>query len=377
MASPAPKHKHNFFLRLDSGAVIGPAHVFGIKDGDPDRCVYLSVHDAHKRGLVGPAEVARLESLVQSARLMAKRQAEGNAGTAPPKKRIKKEHAEAPAPALPDEPSGQPRFYRKCMDILDQVIQDMGKDADIFMKPVSKELVPDYYNIIREPMDLGTIRDKLKKGSYSSPKEFAEDMRLIWKNCKLYNKKGDFVERLGDRASMLFENLWAMSGFANEARQPRTTAGLAAPKYDPGPIAVKSEKPKEVKAEKPKAKSKSSHKKSTGGGHASGKAGGGTANTAPTPVHEQGEPDEDRPMSKEQMQFLVEGLSSLDQDVLESVIYIIKENSNNFQYKEGEEIELDIGELNNKTLWKLEKFLKEHKEKAGEGSPETRVFVNK
>ena len=87
-----------------------------------------------------------------------------------------------------------------------------------------------------------------------------QDMRLVWKNCVLYNKKGDFVERLGNRASLSFENQWAMSGFAEEARSKRATAGLAAPKYDPGPITTKSEKPskpKEVKtekAQKPKAK---------------------------------------------------------------------------------------------------------------------------
>ena len=52
--------------------------MFGIKEGDTDRPVYLPVHEAFNRGLVGPSTVARLESLVNSARLMAKRQAEGN-----------------------------------------------------------------------------------------------------------------------------------------------------------------------------------------------------------------------------------------------------------------------------------------------------------
>ena len=81
---------------------------------------------------------------------------------------------------MPEEPSGQPPFYRKCLDILEQVIQDLGKDAEVFEKPVNEALVPDYYTIVKVPMDLGTIKDKLKNGKYSHPKEFAEVSHQWW-----------------------------------------------------------------------------------------------------------------------------------------------------------------------------------------------------
>lgn len=32
--------------------------------------------------------------------------------------------------------------------------------------------VPDYYDIIKEPMDFGTMRKKIKKGSYITVEEF-------------------------------------------------------------------------------------------------------------------------------------------------------------------------------------------------------------
>ena len=56
---------------------------------------------------------------------------------------------------------------------------------------------------------------------------------------------------------------------------------------------------------------------------------------------------------------------------------IIKENTSSFEYKEGEEIELDIGSLNNKTLWQLNSFLIAHSVKVGSESPDSRVFINK
>ena len=56
---------------------------------------------------------------------------------------------------------------------------------------------------------------------------------------------------------------------------------------------------------------------------------------------------------------------------------IIKEENSSFEYKEGEEIELDVGKLNSTTLWKLDAFLKAHKVNIGSESPDSRVFVNK
>lgn len=56
---------------------------------------------------------------------------------------------------------------------------------------------------------------------------------MVWKNCFLYNKKGDFVEKLGRRGELFFENHWAMSGLAEEPRMKRSNAGVAAAKYDP------------------------------------------------------------------------------------------------------------------------------------------------
>lgn len=68
--------------------------------------------------------------------------------------------------------------------------------AEIFLYPVPRT-VPKYYDIIKSPMDLKTIGDKLKTGKYGSKKIFLEDLRLIVKNCTLYNKPGTPVYAIG------------------------------------------------------------------------------------------------------------------------------------------------------------------------------------
>ncbi|KAJ3172730.1 Transcriptional activator spt7 [Geranomyces variabilis] len=56
-----------------------------------------------------------------------------------------------------------------------------------FLQPVNKREVPDYYDVIKHPMDLGTMTTKLERHQYMSKKEFSDDLALIWNNCLQYN----------------------------------------------------------------------------------------------------------------------------------------------------------------------------------------------
>lgn len=56
-----------------------------------------------------------------------------------------------------------------------------------FAQPVNKEEVPDYYEVVKEPMDLSTMEQKLEADKYSSMDEFVYDTKLIFYNCRSYN----------------------------------------------------------------------------------------------------------------------------------------------------------------------------------------------
>uniref|UniRef100_M4C342 histone acetyltransferase n=1 Tax=Hyaloperonospora arabidopsidis (strain Emoy2) TaxID=559515 RepID=M4C342_HYAAE len=47
--------------------------------------------------------------------------------------------------------------------------------------------IPDYFDIIKCPMDLGTIKKRLESEHYSSVESFAGDVRLVFENCIAYN----------------------------------------------------------------------------------------------------------------------------------------------------------------------------------------------
>lgn len=64
-----------------------------------------------------------------------------------------------------------------------------------FLTPVDtvKLNLPDYFKIIKRPMDLGTIKKRLENFWYFSSAECVEDVRLLFNNCYTYNKDGDVV----------------------------------------------------------------------------------------------------------------------------------------------------------------------------------------
>ncbi|XP_037944726.1 uncharacterized protein LOC119677450 [Teleopsis dalmanni] len=61
------------------------------------------------------------------------------------------------------------------------------RDAWPFMDPVEEDIAPRYYSIIRRPMDLLKMEDKLDSGEYNSFRDFRNDFKLIVNNCRLYN----------------------------------------------------------------------------------------------------------------------------------------------------------------------------------------------
>ncbi|KAI8066805.1 hypothetical protein BC940DRAFT_257389 [Gongronella butleri] len=85
-----------------------------------------------------------------------------------------------------DDKQGQEELY----DAMEKVLQDLKnytQHSGPFLNKVSKREAPDYFDIIKRPMDLGTVSKKLKQLEYKSKNQFAEDLYLIYDNCLAYN----------------------------------------------------------------------------------------------------------------------------------------------------------------------------------------------
>eukprot|EP00467_Chlorarachnion_reptans_P014260 CAMPEP_0114515466 /NCGR_PEP_ID=MMETSP0109-20121206/16754_1 /TAXON_ID=29199 /ORGANISM="Chlorarachnion reptans, Strain CCCM449" /LENGTH=206 /DNA_ID=CAMNT_0001695679 /DNA_START=95 /DNA_END=715 /DNA_ORIENTATION=- len=104
------------------------------------------------------------------------------------------------------ETSGE---MKACLDILKQV--SSRGEAHPFKLPVDwKSLnIPDYPKIIKKPMDLFTIQQNLNSGVYGTPEEFAQDVRLVWKNAQTYNLPGSQIYKAASKLAKFFEKHFA------------------------------------------------------------------------------------------------------------------------------------------------------------------------
>lgn len=84
-----------------------------------------------------------------------------------------------------------------------------SKDASLFHEPVDIEEfnIPDYPEVIKNPMDFGTIKQKLNTGAYANVKEFISDVELVFSNCILYNGETTEYGIIAKRLSEEFRNL--------------------------------------------------------------------------------------------------------------------------------------------------------------------------
>ncbi|KAK9110789.1 hypothetical protein Sjap_018849 [Stephania japonica] len=100
-------------------------------------------------------------------------------------------------------------MMKKCGVILSKLMKH--KHGWIFNAPVDVVGMGlhDYNQIIKHPMDLGTVKSKIVKNLYHSPSDFASDVRLTFNNALKYNPKGHDVnvaaEQLLARFGELFE----------------------------------------------------------------------------------------------------------------------------------------------------------------------------
>ena len=69
------------------------------------------------------------------------------------------------------------------------VLYQLQRNANCwpFLEPVTRDIAPDYFDVIEKPMDIQEIRRKTGKKEYTSKQQFIDDFNLIVDNCTKYN----------------------------------------------------------------------------------------------------------------------------------------------------------------------------------------------
>lgn len=99
----------------------------------------------------------------------------------------------------------QKAMKEKCLSIMKTL-----HDHDhfwVFSKPVDPDELglPDYFDVIKKPMDLGTVQKKLDSGQYHSISDFNCDIRLTFDNALTYNEPGSVVNDMATQMKQEYE----------------------------------------------------------------------------------------------------------------------------------------------------------------------------
>ncbi|KAK2711375.1 hypothetical protein QYM36_012529 [Artemia franciscana] len=86
--------------------------------------------------------------------------------------------------------------YELVAKLLKQLIGH--KNSGPFRVPVDRREVPNYYNIIKNPMDLQTMSNKLREHKYHHLHEFVRDLTLIFDNCRFFNPRTSKYVKMAD-----------------------------------------------------------------------------------------------------------------------------------------------------------------------------------
>ena len=99
-----------------------------------------------------------------------------------------------------------------------------SKQAKPFLDPVPWETTPalqNYPNVVTQPMDLGTVNQRIENNQYKTENEFVSDVRLIWVACYRYNGPAHDFSRKAQSLSKMFDRMgkvWAKSKEENDGR---------------------------------------------------------------------------------------------------------------------------------------------------------------
>lgn len=102
------------------------------------------------------------------------------------------EHGQAQIPpTLPNK-----RFQTVIGMLHSQISQH--RNGNIFHNPIKSSEAPDYHEIIKRPMDLKTIKGRVKDGIITTSLDFQRDVYLMFANAMMYNRPGSDIYQMAE-----------------------------------------------------------------------------------------------------------------------------------------------------------------------------------
>eukprot|EP00249_Psilotum_nudum_P022575 c28571_g2_i1 orf=264-2219(+) len=266
---------------------------------------------------------------------------------------------------------------RQCLNLLKMLMNH--KYGWVFNEPVDavKLGLSDYHLVIKKPMDLGTIKEKLSRKDYFSPAEFANDVRLTFSNAMTYNPPGNDVHIMAASLLKLFEEKWKVIENKCEQERIKNEGGLGILENQPESSQVQPPHPSYLSQTYYRGEDSVQSQARPEGSSGKKKV----ARAKPKPKPKSLLPK--REMTFAEKKRLSGNLQLLPGDKLEYIVELMKERNPNLSQKD-DEIEVDIDTFDNDTLWELHRYvtncmksMSKNKKKAGEDQSDQNLSTPK
>lgn len=124
---------------------------------------------------------------------------------------------------------------RFCEEMLKELMATKNWSANQwFMEPVDPVAlnIPTYHSVVKQPMDLGTMKGKLDNGEYESAKDFKSDFGLIVRNCVKFNSENSTVTATVRELEKIFDKKWSekASWISKHAPPPAPSVSATSPR---------------------------------------------------------------------------------------------------------------------------------------------------
>ncbi|KAG1872647.1 hypothetical protein C8R48DRAFT_695157 [Suillus tomentosus] len=104
----------------------------------------------------------------------------------------------------PAQPIPHKRFQAVIYLLHSQISQH--RNGNIFHNPIKPTEAPDYHDIIKRPMDLKTIKARIKDGVIRTSRDFQRDVYLMFANAMMYNRPGSDIALMAEEMMLESEN---------------------------------------------------------------------------------------------------------------------------------------------------------------------------
>lgn len=111
-----------------------------------------------------------------------------------------------PIPEIPENSAVYDHWEKPATRIIQHLWKQEG--AWVFQHPVDAKAwkIEDYYQIVTQPMDFSTIKQKLKENKYLNVDQFKEDVHRVFDNCIKYNGEANQYSLIANKIRKEFEN---------------------------------------------------------------------------------------------------------------------------------------------------------------------------